>query len=51
MNKMIPIERARKIIPKMKNPKIIIIDEATNKIIFNPSKYEILKVQVMQKEK
>lgn len=29
---------------KMKNPKIIIIDEATDTIISNPKKYEIMKV-------
>lgn len=29
-------------IEKMKNPKIIILDEATNTCLINPTKYEIM---------
>ena len=38
-------------IDNMKNPKIIILDEATDTAIFNPTKYEIMKVFVMRKRK
>ena len=37
-------------INKMKNPKIIIIDEATDTIIFNPTKYELMKVNYRRKK-
>jgi hypothetical protein len=45
---------AKKIIDrinKMKNPKIIIIDEATDTIISNPTKYELMKTTIKKRQR
>jgi len=45
---------AKKIIDrinKMKEPKIIIIDEATDTVISNPTKYELMKATIKMREK